>query len=182
MAAAFSLASDVFSEPETSPIASLSQGRTNIYNRNSKHTKHRIAALAFALASDVFSEPGTSHIASTSQVRTNIYDRNLKSTEHRMAATAAAASDIFSEPAASHIASTSQCITDMNNRNCKHSKHWMVAFLKEGLPPCLGRSSISAVPLDMFGDVYTCHIVLKHMHSINITGCNKPIRPKRQTH
>ena len=130
---------------------------------------------------DMFSELDITYIASTSQGRTNIYDRNLKSTEHRMAATAAAASDIFSEPAASHIASTSQCITDMNNRNCKHTKHWMVAFL--------GRSSRSismfdgaAVPLDVFGDVYTCHIVLKHMHSINITGCNKPIRPKRQTH
>ena len=92
MAAAFALASDVFSEPETSPIASLSHGRTNIYNRSSKHTKHRIAALAFPLASDVFSEPGTSHIASTSQGRTNIYNRNFKHTTPRMAVCFAASS------------------------------------------------------------------------------------------
>ena len=76
---------DMFSELDITYIASTSQGRTNIYDRNLKSTEHRMAATAVA-ASNIFSEPAASHIASTSQCITDIYHRHFKHTKHRMAA------------------------------------------------------------------------------------------------
>ena len=127
----------IFSELEASYITPAWQCKTNIYDRNFKRTKYRMAA-AFALASDVFSEPETSPIASLSHGRTNIYNRSSKHTKHRIAALAfPLASDVFSEPGTSHIASTSQGRTNIYNRNFKHTTPRMAV--------CFAASSICSV-------------------------------------